>query len=81
MWYRKKDRVWIQYLKNIMATDSSSAQFLERYTKRMSMTKEHVGALEIFDLQQYRVVRAATKVKDALREKGRKPFIFVACKN
>ncbi|GAA4464269.1 hypothetical protein GCM10023093_14230 [Nemorincola caseinilytica] len=81
MWYRKRDRVWIQYLKNIMATDSDSAKFLERYSRRMGITKEYAGSLEVFDLQQYKVVRAAAKVRNALREKGRKPFIFVACKN
>lgn len=79
MWYRK--RVWIQYLKSIGATDSSSARFLERYIQRISISKEYAAALEIFDLQQYKVIKKSAKVKDALREKIKMPFIFVACKN
>jgi len=82
MWYnRKRDRIWIQYLKNIMATDSSSARFLELHAKRTSISGEYASSLEIFDLQQYKVIRVAAKVRNALRDKGRKPFIFVACKN
>lgn len=79
MWYR--DRVWIQYEKNIGATDTVSARFLERYMRRMSISKEYAATLEIFDLQQYRVIKQAAKVKNALREKIKLPFIFVACKN
>lgn len=79
MWYR--DRVWIQYLKNIGATDSSSAKFLELYLKRISISKEYMPTLEIFDLQQYKVIKNTAKIKNALREKIKTPFIFVSCKN
>jgi hypothetical protein len=79
MWYR--DRVWIQYLKNILASDSSSARFLERYTLRVSISKEYTTALEIIDLQRYRVIRNTQKVRNSLNEKKNKPFIFVVCKN
>lgn len=79
MWYR--NRLWNHYLKNIGATDSMSARFLERYLQRVSITKDYASALEIFDLQQYKVIKKTAKVKDALREKIKMPFIFVACKN
>lgn len=79
MWYR--NRIWNQYLKNIGATDRMSARFLERYLQRIGITKDYASVLEIFDLQQYKVIKKSAKVKDALREKIKMPFIFVACKN
>jgi hypothetical protein len=58
-----------------------SARFLERYLQRIGITKDYASVLEIFDLQQYKVIKKSAKVKDALREKIKMPFIFVACKN
>jgi len=79
MWYR--NRVWIHYIKNVIAADISSAVFLVSYTKRIGLSKEYAATLEIFDLQRYKVIRQAAKVRSALSEKRNKPFIFVACKN
>ena len=79
MWYR--DRVWIQYLKNVRATDDRSARFLDNWLKRMVMTREHATTLEIYDLQRYKIIRHKGKVIDMLREKKNTPFIFVACRN
>ncbi len=79
MWY--KNRVWIHYVKNIIAADMGSAIFLASYLRRVGMNKEYVSALEIFDLQKYKVVKSAAKISSTLREKKNTPFIFIACKN
>ena len=79
MW--KQDRVWIHYVKNIIAADMGSAIFLASYLRRVGISKEYLPSLEIFDLHKYKVVKGDLKVQNALREKRGKPFIFVSCKN
>ena len=79
MWY--KNRVWIHYVKNVIAADMTSAIFLASYLRRVGISKEYTSSLEIFDLQKYKVIKNAAKVRNALREKKSTPFIFVACKN
>jgi len=79
MWNR--DRVWNRYVKNIVAVDKPSAIFLAAYIRRTDINKEYVSSVEIFDLQQYKVISKAAKVRGVLRDKLNKPFIFIACKN
>jgi len=79
MWYR--NRVWIHYVKNIVAADMNSAVFLASWLRRITIKKEHLSTLEIYDLQRYKVIRNTAKMKGSLREKMNKPFIFMACKN
>ncbi len=79
MWNR--DRVWMHYVKNIVAADMSSAVFLASYLRRIGITRDYAATLEVYDLQRYRVIRNTLKVKVALKEKRNKPFIFVAGKN
>jgi hypothetical protein len=79
MWY--KNRVWINYVKNIVAADMSSAIFLASYLRKIGINKEYVPTFEIFDLQKYKVIRDATKMRGSLRDKMNKPFIFITCKN
>ncbi len=79
MWYR--NRVWKKYLDNVMAVDRSSAQLLATYSRRMSISKDYAAYLEVYDLQRYKVIKEAGKIKNSLREKRNMPFIFVACKN
>ena len=79
MWYR--NRVWMRYIKNILAADKPSAEFLADYMRRRRGSKEQVASIEIYDLQRYRVIRNAAKLKGSLREKVNKPFIFVSSKN
>ncbi len=81
MWYKDRDRVWNQYIRNIGATDGSSARFLELYMKRISISQEYVNCLEVYDLQKYKIIKHPGKVRAALREKKNTPFIFVACRN
>ena len=79
MWNR--DRVWNRYVKNIIATDKPTAIFLAAYIRRIDINKEYVSSVEIFDLQQYKVISKAAKVRGVLRDKLNQPFIFISCKN
>lgn len=79
MWYR--DRVWIQYLRQIIAADMRSAVFLASYSRRLALTKDYAAALEVVDLQRYKVISDTKKVRHALRDRAHVPFIFVVCKN
>lgn len=79
MWYR--NRVWLRYIKNILAADKPSAEFLADYIRRLRNSKETVASIEIYDLQRYRVIRNAAKLNGSLREKVNKPFVFVSSKN
>lgn len=79
MWY--KNRVWIHYIKNIVAADVASAVFLASYIKQVSEEKEYLSTIEIYDLQKYRVIRDSKKIRATIREKLNKPFIFIASKN
>lgn len=79
MWYR--DRVWIHYVNDIIAADMSSAVFLAGYIRRVDLTKEFVNTLEVFDLQRYKVVKKSLMIRNILREKRNKPFVFIASKN
>jgi hypothetical protein len=79
MWY--KNRVWIHYIKNIVAADVASAVFLASYIKQVGEEKEYLSTIEIYDLQKYRVIRDSKKIQASIREKLNKPFIFIASKN
>jgi hypothetical protein len=79
MWY--KNRVWIHYIKNIVAADVASAVFLASYIKQVGEEKEYLSTIEIYDLQKYRVIRDTKKIRASIREKLNKPFIFIASKN
>ena len=78
---RNKDHVWLHYVKNIIAADVPSAVFLASYLRNTSNTREYTAALEIIDLQKYKVIRHAAKVKAALRTRISTPFVFVVGKN
>lgn len=79
MWQDKK--VWQHYLKNILATDRASAGFLASYLHYTGITRKYVHALEIIDLQKYKIISKPGKVQASLRERTNVPFVFVACKN
>lgn len=79
MW--RKDQVWLHYVKNIIAADVSSAVFLGSYLRHSRNTKSYVQALEIFDLQKYKLITKVHKVRGALRDRSNIPFIFVVGKN
>ncbi len=79
MW--RENNLWLHYVKNIMAADLTSAMFLVSFLRRTQINKTYAAALEIIDLQKYKVIRQEHKVKSALRERANVPFVFVACKN
>ena len=79
MW--KKKKVWLQFEQNIMATDPQSAIFLISFNKYSALNKTYLSALEVVDIQKYTVINNPVKVKIALKENIRLPFVFVIGKN
>ena len=79
MWQR--NNVWLHYIKNIIAADISSAVFLASYLRYSQSTKNYAASLEVIDLQKYKVISQHAKVKIALRDRVRIPFVFVVGKN
>ncbi len=76
-----QNKVWIHYRKDIIAADVATAIFLSGYLRRMLYNKTYVHHLEVIDLQRYKVIKTATKVKVALNERMDIPFIFATGKN
>ena len=72
-----RDHVWINYSKNIMAASAPDAVFLATFINYMEASHDYTSALEIVDLQKYKVIRKQTRVRIALRERLKIPFIFV----
>jgi len=79
MWQR--NNVWLHYLKNIIAADVSSAVFLASYLRHSAVSKSYACCLEVIDLQKYKVVTQQAKVRIALRDRVKIPFVFVVGKN
>ena len=71
----------MQYLRNIIAADVPSAVFLANYIRKTTISRKYADALEVFDLQKYKVISKPAKVRVALRERSHIPFIFVSGKN
>jgi len=80
MW-GKQDKVWLHYVKDIIAADVYSAVFLASYLRYSALNKTHVAFLEIIDLQKYKVIKQKNKVRVALKERADVPFVFVVCRN
>lgn len=81
MWRGNNNSEWLHYVKNIIAADVPSAVFLASYLKYTGISKDYALALEVIDLQKYKVIKKAGKVRTALRERMKVPFVFVVCKN
>ena len=79
MWQGNK--MWLHYVKNIIAADVSSAVLLASYLKYSASRKDYVSYLEVIDLQKYKIITAAPKVRLALRDRTKIPFVFVVGKN
>lgn len=79
MW--RGNKVWLHYVKNIIAADVPSAVFLASYLRYSGITKDYASYLEIIDLQKYKVIKKTAKVQAALRDRVHIPFIFVVGKN
>jgi len=80
MW-GKKDKVWMHYVHDIIATDVASGVFLAHFIKQSRIRKSYVSALEVVDLQRYKVIRKTQKVLSALSDISSSSFVFVVCKN
>ncbi len=79
MWQRNNE--WLHYVKNIIAADMHSAVFLASYLRYSGISKDYASSLEVIDLQKYKLIRQAGKVRIALRDRMHLPFVFVIGKN
>jgi hypothetical protein len=80
MW-QGQNKVWLQFRRDILATDIHSGIFLSDYLKHASIHGIHTRCLEVADLQRYKLVKAPNKVKAVLNDRSFVPFIFVFGKN
>lgn len=79
MWQGKD--AWLNYVKNIIAADVSSAIFLAGYLRRINVNKNCTASLEIIDLHRYRVITNRKKVFAAINKGINKPFVFLVGRN
>ncbi len=80
MW-SKKDKVWMHYIHDIIAADVASGVFLAHFMRQARLAKSYVSALEVVDLQRYKVIRKAKKVLDCLSDTDNQSFVFIIGKN
>lgn len=76
-----RDHVWTNYSKNIIAADARSAVFLASFLNYLASSQEYTSAIEIVDLQKYKVVKQQQQIRITLRDRIKIPFIFVVGKN
>jgi hypothetical protein len=76
-----QDQVWLHYVNNIIAADVYSAVFLGTYMRNMRLNKSYAPYMEVFDLQKYAVIKQPAKVKQAVSERSKIPFVFIVGKN
>jgi hypothetical protein len=72
---------WLHYINNIIAADVYSAVFLGSYMRHMRIYKTDAAYMEVFDLQKYQVLNKEQKVRQAIKERSKIPFVFVVGKN
>lgn len=80
MW-SKKDKVWMHYIHDIIAADVASGVFLAHFMRQSRIARTYASALEVVDLQRYKVIRKARKVLDSLADTDNQSFVFVVGKN
>ncbi|MBA3827893.1 MAG: hypothetical protein H0X33_03060 [Taibaiella sp.] len=76
-----QNRVWLHYIKDIIAADVYSGVFLASYMRHSGITKSYVSSLEVVDLQRYKVIKNTPRVRQAIKERSHVPFVFVVGKN
>lgn len=79
MWQR--ENTWKKYVKNIIAADVSSAVFLASYMRHTTLSRSYTAALEVIDLQRYKVITQKNKVRAAMSRYASTPFVFFVGKN
>lgn len=81
MW-KGKNKVWMHYVNDIIASDVASAVFLSSFLRHQRLYKLYIPNFEIMDLQRYKVLRRPAKVRNALKSIADEvPFIFLTGKN
>ena len=75
-----KDRVWMQYVNDIIACDLPSAVFLSSYLRQATRNRSTASSHEVVDLQRYKMIRSTRKVSGIMHGKLA-PFVFVINKN
>jgi hypothetical protein len=76
-----QNKVWMHYVKDIIASDVYSAVLLASYMRYVKQSKTYTDSLEVIDLQKYKVLKQPVKVRQAIRERSDIPFVFVIGKN
>lgn len=76
-----QDKVWMHYLNDIIAADVASAVFLSSYMRHLLRGRHNAIYHEVADLQRYKLIRSAKKVRIALSNRADVPFVFVLSKN
>ena len=79
MW--RGNKIWQRYLNDILASDSRSAALLACYLRYCGFNKDYAAYIEVIDLQKYKVISKAPRVRVALRERLHLPFVFIVGKN
>ena len=78
---RGHKKIWMHYVKDIIACDVYSAVFLASYMRHAIINRTYSDSLEIVDLQKYKVLKQPAKVRQSIRERANIPFVFVVGKN
>jgi hypothetical protein len=76
-----KNWVQLEHVKNVRAADIPSAVYLAGFLRTIAQNRRYADYLEIADLQRYKMIKNARKVRAALATRGGEPFVFVLCKN
>lgn len=76
--YRRR---WRYFDEGLIAIDPGSALFLKEFYGSLVQNGGLPEHFELIDLQRYRKTADVRKVRAAMFEKARGPFVFLPCKN
>lgn len=80
--YTGKNKVWMHYVNDIVASDVGSAVFLSSFLRHQRLYKLYLQNFEAIDLHKYKVLKSAGKVRNAVQKMAQDvPFIFLISKN
>jgi hypothetical protein len=80
MW-SKKNRVWLEFRRDILASDIIDGLFLSDYLRHIDIHHIYSHNIEIIDLQRYKLQKKPSKIKAYVQDRAYMPFIFVVGKN
>ena len=80
MWSRQ-NKVWVQYTNNVMAADAIDASFLIKYLHQVALQRSFLSAMEVIDLQRYKIIKRPALIHNALQDRMHLPFIFIVSGN